>query len=252
MSLVFAAIAPHGSLVIDEYNGTDAERARAAPTRAAMEELGRRFDGARPEATVLLTPHNVHVTGAFAVSTAATVAGSLEGSATPIAMRCSTDRALAEELLRAVHDAGIPAVGVSYGGNDPSAGVMPMDWATQVPLNYMGGRREPPLPVVVMAPARDRSDDEHVRAARAHDPNGPYGFHADAKRYDEQVTELVRRDGLARLPALDRGLITNAKVDSYWQMLMRHGALGDRWRGQVLSYEVPTYFGMLCAAYTLS
>ena len=23
----------------------------------------------------------------------------------------------------------------------------------------------------------------------------------------------------------------------------------DRWRGELLSYEAPTYFGMLCAAY---
>jgi aromatic ring-opening dioxygenase LigB subunit len=275
MGIVFAAIAPHGSMVIDEYNRTDEERARAATTRAAMEELGRRFDEARPQTTVLLTPHNVHVTGAFVVITAATVAGSLEGSGTPIAMRVPTDRALADSVIGALSDAAIPAVGVSYGGNDPSAGVMPMDWATQVPLHYMGGRREPPLPVVVMAPARDRSDDEHVRAGRAvataiersgkrvaliascdhghaHDPNGPYGFHPDAKRYDEQVTEFVRQDELARLLLLERPLIANAKVDSYWQMLMLHGALGDRWRGNVLSYEAPTYFGMLCAAYTAS
>jgi aromatic ring-opening dioxygenase LigB subunit len=275
MSIIFAAIAPHGSLVIDEYNRTDEERARAARTRAAMEELGRRFDAARPEATVLLTPHNVHVTGAFAVITAAAVAGSLEGAATPIAMRCPTDRRLADEVISALNGAGIPAVGVSYGGNDPSAGVMPMDWATQVPLHYMGGRREPAVPVVVIAPARDRSDDEHVRAGaavaraidrsgkrvaliascdhgHAHDPHGPYGFHADAKRYDEQVTALVRADALARLLLLERSLIANAKVDSYWQMLMLHGALGVGWRADLLSYEAPTYFGMLCAAYTPS
>jgi len=275
MSIVFAAIAPHGSMVIDEYNRGDQERARAAKTRAAMEELGRRFDAARPETTVLLTPHNVHVTGAFAVITAATVAGSLEGSATPIAMRVATDRALAASLIGALNDAAIPAVGVSYGGNDPSAGVMPMDWATQVPLHYMGGRRDPPLPVVVMAPARDRSDDEHVRAGRtvaaaiersgkrvaliascdhghAHDREGPYGFHADAKRYDEQVTELIRGDALARLLLLDRTLVANAKVDSYWQMIMLHGALGEGWRSDLLSYEAPTYFGMLCASYTPS
>jgi hypothetical protein len=33
-------------------------------------------------------------------------------------------------------------------------------------------------------------------------------------------------------------------------MLMLEGALGhDGWRGELLSYEAPTYFGMLCAAY---
>jgi aromatic ring-opening dioxygenase LigB subunit len=33
-------------------------------------------------------------------------------------------------------------------------------------------------------------------------------------------------------------------------MLMLEGALeSDRWRGELLSYEAPTYFGMVCAAY---
>jgi aromatic ring-opening dioxygenase LigB subunit len=33
-------------------------------------------------------------------------------------------------------------------------------------------------------------------------------------------------------------------------MLMLEGALGgDGWKGELLSYEAPTYFGMLCAAY---
>jgi aromatic ring-opening dioxygenase LigB subunit len=33
-------------------------------------------------------------------------------------------------------------------------------------------------------------------------------------------------------------------------MLMLHGALGSAgWRGELLSYEAPTYFGMLCASY---
>jgi hypothetical protein len=30
---------------------------------------------------------------------------------------------------------------------------------------------------------------------------------------------------------------------------MLHGALGDSWNAEFLSYEAPTYFGMLCAAY---
>src|SRR5438067_1423297 len=34
------------------------------------------------------------------------------------------------------------------------------------------------------------------------------------------------------------------------QMLMLEGALAhDRWKGELLSYEAPPYFGMLCASY---
>jgi hypothetical protein len=31
---------------------------------------------------------------------------------------------------------------------------------------------------------------------------------------------------------------------------MFHGALGAAWHGELLSYEAPTYYGMLCAAYS--
>jgi aromatic ring-opening dioxygenase LigB subunit len=136
----------------------------------------------------------------------------------------------------------------------------------------MGGRRDPPLSTVVIAPARDLPDEAHVRAGRAialaaalsgrrvaliascdhghaHDPNGPYGYSPMAKEFDKRVVDLVSRDRLGALVEIDRAIRDEAKVDSYWQMLMLHGALGDRWRGELLSYEAPTYFGMLCAAY---
>jgi aromatic ring-opening dioxygenase LigB subunit len=40
-----------------------------------------------------------------------------------------------------------------------------------------------------------------------------------------------------------------AKADSFWQLLMLHGALGDAFSAELLSYEAPTYFGMLTASF---
>jgi aromatic ring-opening dioxygenase LigB subunit len=41
-----------------------------------------------------------------------------------------------------------------------------------------------------------------------------------------------------------------AKVDAYWQTLILMGALGHTpMKPDLLSYEVPTYFGMIVAAY---
>ena len=59
----------------------------------------------------------------------------------------------------------------------------------------------------------------------------------------------MRRHELGELLALDPSFVEAAKADSFWQMLMLHGALGGGWRAEFLSYEAPTYFGMLCAAY---
>jgi aromatic ring-opening dioxygenase LigB subunit len=271
MSLVFAAIAPHGTLAVPDAPG--AEVPGSAKTQKAMEELGRRFDRARPDATIVLTPHNVHIDGHFAVVLAGTIAGSLaDWDAPSVALECPVDLQLAAEVVVALHDAQIPVVGASFGANDPGAATAPMDWGVLIPLWVMGGRSDPQVPAVIASPARDRTFEEHVRAGaaiaqaseasgkrvaliasadhgHAHDAEGPYGFDAASKEYDDRIVELVRENRLGDLLHLDGAFIEAAKADSFWQMLMLHGALGDRWRGELLSYEAPTYFGMLCAAY---
>ena len=105
--IVFAAIAPHGDVEL------------APELRDAMAELGRRCDA---DVAIVVTPHNVHVEGHFAVVTAARV-GEHE-----------TDRALAQAIVDALRADGLPVVGVSFGGNDPAAAEMPLDWGAEVPL----------------------------------------------------------------------------------------------------------------------
>jgi aromatic ring-opening dioxygenase LigB subunit len=223
--------------------------------------VGRRFEACRLEATVLLTPHNVHVDGHFSVVTA----GNLSGEFAEHELEAPTHRELARSVLEVFGIESIPAVGVSYGGNDLRAAVMPLDWGTLVPLWFL-----PRIPVVVISPARDRSWDEHVRAGaalaratgmkrvglvasadhgHAHDPEGPYGFDPGAKEYDERIVELVESNRLAGLLGFEPSLVERAKADSLWQLLMLHGALGDGFDAELLAYEAPTYYGMLTAAY---
>ncbi len=266
MSLVFAAIAPHGTLPEAPVPG-------AEKTHEALAELGRRFDATTPEATIVLTPHNVHVEGHFAIVLAGTLSGSLaEFDAPEVTLSCPVDPELATGAIVALHDEGLPVVGASFGANDRKAATAPMDWGVLIPLWFMGGRAEPPVPAVVVSPARDRPIEEHVRAGRAvaraaagsgkrvaliasadhghaHDRAGPYGFDSASVAYDETIVRLVQEDRLSGLLELDPAFVEAAKADSWWQLAMLHGALGDGWRGDLLSYEASTYFGMLCAAY---
>ncbi|CAA9574513.1 MAG: hypothetical protein AVDCRST_MAG18-2388 [uncultured Thermomicrobiales bacterium] len=270
--LVFAAIAPHGHLAIPEALSA-AERDLGGLTQAAMVELGRRFDAARPDVSIILTPHNVHVEGAMAVVMAGKLHGSLsDWTQEPIALTARTDREFGRAALDAINGAGVPAVGISYGGNDQPTATAIMDWGVLIPLWFMGGRATPQVPTVVISPARDRSLDDHLIAGRAlagaaaasgkrvaliascdhghgHLASGPYGFDPASADYDQRVTEIVKANDLGKLREFDPAFVSQAKADSFWQMLMLHGALGDGWRGEFLSYEVPTYFGMLCAAY---
>lgn len=257
MTVVFGAIAPHG----------DPAFAEGSETRAAFEELGRRLEHARPDVTVVFTPHNVHVEGALAVVTSATLAGALDEL--PVELECRVDRELAAGVLTALREVGVPAVGVSYGSNEESLAVMPLDWGTLIPLWFLGGRRDEPRPVVVISPARDLTLADHARAGaavatacsgrraaivasadhgHAHDPDGPFGFDPAAAEYDARIVELVRENRLGDAVELEP-IVDAASADSLWQLVLLHGALGDDFEAELLSYERPTYFGMLCAAF---
>jgi aromatic ring-opening dioxygenase LigB subunit len=257
VTVVFGAIAPHG----------DPAFAEGSATRAAFDELGGRLERAEPDVTVVFTPHNVHVEGAFAVVTAATLAGSLDEL--PVELECVVDRELAASVLASLREAGLPAVGISYGSNDESLAVMPMDWGTLIPLWFLGGRNDEPRPVVVVSPARDLGLADHVRAGaavsaacsgrraamiasadhgHAHDPEGPFGFDPAAAEYDALVVDLVRENRLEDAVELE-SIVDAASADSLWQLVLLHGALADRFDAELLSYECPTYFGMLCAAF---
>ncbi len=231
MSLAFACIAPHGDL--DEI----------PELSAAMAELGRRFDAAGVETAIVVTPHNVHVERHFAVVTAAHV-GEWE-----------VDRDTAAELLRS----GLPILGVSYGGNMSEQAEMPLDWGTEVPLDFLRATR-----IVVVAPARDLSLEDHIRLGEAiaqlpgrhaliasadhghtHAAAGPYGYHEASAAYDELLQRILASDRLDFRP-LDE-LVDDAKADSLWQLLVLQGAAGETARADVLAYVAQSYFGMLVA-----
>jgi aromatic ring-opening dioxygenase LigB subunit len=252
--IVLGAIAPHGDPMLEDGSATG----------AAMVELGRRLEAAAPETTIVLTPHNAHVEGSFAVVVAGTVAGVVEEVG--LELSCAVDRELADAVLGAFREAGLPAVAISFGSNDPALAEHPLDWGALLPLWFLGrdGR-----PVVVVTPARDRPLAEHVRAGaalaaategrrvalvasadhgHAHDPDGPFGFHAGAADYDERLVSVVREDRLGDVLELEP-IVADASADSLWQLAMLHGALADGFAAELLSYEAPTYFGMLVAAY---
>ena len=256
MTLVFAAIAPHGRLVFEQPE---------APTRQGMEELKRRFDATQAEAVIIVTPHGTLLDNHFAVVRSGKVSEQpsqfldaeylYDGPGEPD---------LADACIRALREDGLPALGITFGTTVAGASEMPIDWGAGIPLWFMRA------PAVVVTPCRALSNDEHVRAGAAlaratgdrrvafiasadhghgHSADGPYGFAPESKEYDDRIVELVRENRLGELPAWDPGVAVTAKADSFWQLLMLHGAIGGAFDVELLSYEAPTYFGMLCAAF---
>jgi aromatic ring-opening dioxygenase LigB subunit len=230
--ITLGAIAPHGEV-------------EAIPELlAAMQELGRRCTS---DTAVVVTPHNVHIEGHFAVATAAHVG------------EHAIDHELSQAIIDAARADGLPVVGVSYGGNVPEQSVLPLDWGTEVPLTYVRAKQ-----VVVVAPARDRPLDEHIRLGAAiagatgerdvaliasadhghtHDAEGPYGFDPAAAEFDARFQELLLQEPLDFRALAD--LVEPAKADSLWQLLVLQGAIQGR--GELLAYAVCSYYGMAVA-----
>ena len=240
-----------------------------------MNTVGQRVAAAEVDAVVVCTPHGVHVAEHLCVVTAARASGVIEGDGAPVSVSCAVDRDLAIACTAAISSAGVPVVAVSYGGNDPVAAVMPLDWGAAIPLWHIL-RHAPHLRTVIVSPARDLNAGAHVEAGAAiaraaqsvgrriafiasadqghgHSASSPYGWHAESVVFDRRITALVRSGELERLVDIDAAEVHAAVADSWWQMLMLLGALREtatEYRSEVLAYEAPTYYGMLTAVVT--
>ena len=274
MPLVFACVAPHGG-IIPGLEGAEA----CSQTTAAMEEVGRRLDAAHPETVVVVTPHGVRVDGALAISLSERAAGTLDEPATErrtafsVKVDLAVDRELARVLQEGVTLAGVPAAGIHYGATSGAADCYPLDWGAVIPLHFLGARFAEPPQTVVAVPSRLLPLDALVSFGRviadaaeaggrrvalvasadqahAHAADGPYGYDAAAAQFDDWVIEAVGANDLMRLRQANMELVRRACPDALWQMLVLAGAL-ERvpMTGELLSYERPTYFGMLVAAY---
>ena len=274
--LVFAAIAPHGGMIIPEIAGAD--RGKATTIQAAMEELGRRMAAAQPETVVVITPHGVRVSGMMCIGVTERAFGELsdddENPQAHIELALDVDRDLGYDIATRAHGRGIPVGLVGYGSSSGEASCLPLDWGALIPLWFMGGRAEPPPQVVVITPSRQLPLEELITfgaciaesatesgkrvgliassdLGHAHQRGGPYGYDPASARFDKLVCEAVKDQALRRLMDLDEWFIEAAKPDGLWQILILQGAIEHTpMRGEFLAYQVPTYFGMLCAAYS--
>lgn len=277
--LVWSCIAPHGGEIIPEL--AEGNLARMAWTRDAMRELGKRCRAAAPETLVVYTPHGLYKDGCCTVSLSPTAQGTLNSDdGASIGAQFTVDQELAQTLLTCADSCAVPVAEALFDESGRLAPIFPLDWGALIPLWFLGtgeGRiPESERPnVVVICPSRSLSRGQLVRFGQAtveaalasgkrvgivcsadqghgHQASGPYGYAPLSSSYDQAYCQAVRENDLARLLTWSPDFIEGALVDSYWQTLMLHGALQyapASFGAELLSYEAPTYFGMMCAAF---
>ncbi len=84
-----------------------------------------------------------------------------------------------------------------------------------------------------------------------HAADGPFGFDPAAAECDAAVVAAVRDNALERMLGYDQAWIDRGLTEAVEPLLALHGVLeGTDLRAEILSYEIPTYYGMVCAVYS--
>ncbi|MDG6985531.1 MAG: extradiol ring-cleavage dioxygenase [Nitrososphaerota archaeon] len=271
MPLVYACIAPHGGEIVPALAG---KKLRAfMETRNGMKALAADVKRARPDTIVIASPHNLRLHRHIGVVTAENSSGSAREGRKEIRYRAKCDMALAQKLVEAAEHEGIPVAGATYGVYEGPLSDLAMDWGTLIPLWFFLKGNRLKCKIVIVTPSRgiplaqnyefgkvvaEVAEGEKKRVvfvasadqAHAHKESGPYGYSPDAKKYDRLVVKAVNEGKLDYILHLKPDFVDRAKPDSLWQMTMLAGVLAVvRMEGRLLSYQAPTYYGMLCASY---
>jgi len=270
--LVYACIAPHGGEIVPALAGKKGDL--FSPTRKGMRALALRTKEARPDTMVVATPHNLRLQKHIGVVVSEYSSGRVVGGRKEIRMRAKCDVEFSKKLVEAAEVRGLPVVAANYGALEGPLSDLAMDWGTLVPLWFLLKGTGLKSKVVIVTPSRGIPLEQNFEFGRtvaevaggqkkrvalvasadqahAHRKGGPYGFDRRAAEYDRLVVEAVQRDRLRSLLDLSPEFVEGAKPDSLWQIAMLAGALSVvPMRGELLSYQVPTYFGMLCASYS--
>jgi len=271
MGIVYACVAPHGSEVIPELAG---DNLRAfGQTMRGMEDLAEQMKKYNPHTIVIATPHGLRLDHTIGVVTTEYSEGSLREKGKTVRARFKCNRQLAQKILQEARKTWLPVVGVNYGTSEGPASCMQMDWGTLTPLWFFGARERKKPRIVIVTPSREIpltqmvdfgkiiAEAAEASARRvafvasadqghAHDKKGPYGFNPASKEYDELVVKAVKENNLKQLLTLDPKFVEDAKPDSLWQMAILAGLLEKvSMKGRFVSYQAPTYFGLLCASF---
>ena len=269
MGIVYACIAPHGSEAIPRLAGNKLEA--FGETRKGMEELARRMQRRSPHTIIIATPHGLRLDHNIGIVTSQYSAGNLKDKGKIISARFKCNRQLAQKIYQTAKKAGLPVVGANYGTNEGPASCMQMDWGVLIPLWFFSAEEKKKPRIVIVTPSREiplsqlaefgkiiakvaeasRRKIAFVASAdqgHGHDKNGPYGFNPASKEYDEIVVKTVKENSLKQLLTLDPQFVEDAKPDSLWQIAILTGVLDKvPMKGRFISYQAPTYFGLLCA-----
>jgi len=264
---------PHGSDIIPELAVRKTEHL-FGKMRESVRKIARDIRDTRPHTIVIASPHNLRLQDNIAIVTSENSTGRLSGPrGKGVGLKLKCDKEFAQDLLQESTRKRLPVVGANYGTAEGPASDMSMDWGTLVPMWFIAKEERVMARIVIVAPSREIPLSQNISfgmmigemaekstkrivfiasadQAHAHQKFGPYGFHRSAAKYDQFVSRAIEKNRIESISRLGKRFIEEAKPDSLWQMAMLAGVTRVvKMQGTLLSYAVPTYYGMICASF---
>jgi len=273
MPLEYACITPHGGDIIPRLAVRKTERL-FEKTRESVRKIARDIREVKPDTIVIASPHNLRLRDKIGIVTSENTTGQLRGPrGRKVSLSLKCDREFAQDILQESSRNRLPVVGANYGTSEGPSSDMAMDWGTLVPMWFVAREERVKARIVIVTPSREIPLSQNIRfgmaianmaekikkriafiasadQAHAHEKSGPYGYHRSAAKYDEFVSGAIQKNRIESISRLSKRFVEEAKPDSLWQMAILAGITRVvKMQGTLLSYAVPTYYGMLCASF---
>lgn len=270
VSIVVAGLSPHPPLVVPPIGGSNLER--VAGTVAGLKRLAVTVAAARPQATIIISPHGPVFRDAVSITTVHPLRGDFGDFGLPdLVVEAENSPQLAGLIVDSAGQHGIKTMVIPRTGG--SSRGFRLDHGTMVPLWYLqeAGVSTPVVPVgVAFLPFKalrsfGRALEEAAQSwgrpvaviasgdlsHRLH-KGAPAGYDPEGESFDRLVVEALTSGDLDRLMELPGSLVERAGECGLRPLIMLSGALKRlEYKSQVFSYEGPFGVGYAVAMFSV-
>ncbi len=271
-SLVFAGIAPHPPIIVEQVGGS--RRWGAKKTIKAMQAWAKTLVASKPDVLILITSHGNLFRDAVSIYGDANLVGDFSAfGAGEAAYRFKNHHQLIAQISKNARQSGLETLEVSDDSVEAYGLKKELDHGALVPLHFLA-KEGLEVPMVVMTMAlfsrkelykfgriiEEAASELSLRAAIVASADlshrltkdAPAGFDSKGQEFDQRVVEAAKEGRLERLLTFDEELVDRAGECGFRPIIMLAGAL-DQYEvaANEVVYEGPFGVGYLVASFSI-
>ncbi len=271
-NFVFAGIAPHPPIIIDEVGG--GQNQDAEKTIAAMKKWAKEIKESNPDVIIIITPHGNLFQDAIAIQSSTTLKGDFSNfGVSGNGYELTNHKELQKQIVKKAEENGFRMVEVNEISANKYGLKKELDHGVLVPLDFIL-KEKVEVPIVVLSMALlDNMDlygfgmlieevvqENDFRAAIIASADlshrltktAPAGYDPAGKDFDLKIWEIAKTGKLIEFLDIDEDLVDKAGECGYRPLIMLAGALDSyEVNPGLINYEGPFGVGYLVATFNM-